>query len=289
MNRHDFIKTSLSLSAMLTLNSFKNLTDDLTEQDELMPVLFVGHGSPMNAIEDNAFSAAWRAVAQTIRKPKAILCVSAHWETQGTFVTAMEKPKTIHDFGGFPQALFDVQYPALGSTWLATETQKVITTTPVGLDAAWGLDHGAWSILKHLYPAADVPVVQLSLDYTKNAQYHVDLARQLAALRKKGVLIVGSGNMVHSFQYANFSPTAKPLDWAITANEKFKTLLTANDFAPLIDYQKNREFLLSAPTPEHYLPMLYAAALRNADDKIEFFNDAIIGSSFGMTSFVLRA
>lgn len=293
MKRNTFIKSALTMTAMTTLGSFKNLTDSLQEQDDLMPALFVGHGSPMNAIEDNAFTKGWQEVAKTIPKPKAILCVSAHWETRGTFVTAMERPETIHDFGGFPKALFDVEYPALGSKWLAEETKQIVTSTNVSLTEQWGLDHGSWSVLKQLYPAADVPVVELSLDYTKNAQYHYDLAQQLAGLRKKGVLIVGSGNMVHNFQYAQFKGnfnTPNGLDWAIEANENHKKMILDNNVAPLIDYQKHsKAFQLSAPTPEHYLPMLYAIALRGKNEKVSFFNDTIVAGSFSMTSVKIGA
>jgi 4,5-DOPA dioxygenase extradiol len=225
MERKEFLKSTLAIMASTTLQGFMQNTNQLKEQDVLMPVLFVGHGSPMNAIEDNEFTAAWKSVASSIPTPKAILCISAHWETKGTFVTAMEKPKTIHDFGGFPKALFDTQYPALGSKWLANETKSIITSTNTELDETWGLDHGSWSVLKQFYPNANVPVVELSLDYTKDAQYHYSLAQELAALRKKGVLIIGSGNMVHNFQYANFgggqlSNTA--LDWALEANINLK-------------------------------------------------------------------
>jgi 4,5-DOPA dioxygenase extradiol len=228
MERKLFIKSLIGFTTMTTLGGFKNITDNLKEQDEEMPVLFVGHGNPMNAIEDNDFTKAWRNVAKTLPKPKAILCISAHWETKGTFVTAMEKPKTIHDFGGFPKELFDTQYPAPGSKWLADETKKIITSTPIGLDESWGLDHGSWSVLKQLYPAADVPVIEFSLDYSKDAQSHFDLAKELNGLRKKGVLIVGSGNMVHNFQYANFEAmhdSSKALDWAIEANLEFKKMI----------------------------------------------------------------
>ncbi len=290
MQCKDFIKSSIGLTAMLTLNAFKNVTDALGEQDEIMPALFIGHGSPMNAIEDNEFTKGWKNTIKTIAKPKAILCVSAHWETNGTFVTAMEKPKTIHDFGGFPKALFDTQYPAMGSKWLVEETQKVIKNADIGSDDIWGLDHGAWSVLKQIYPEADIPVVQLSLDMNKDAQYHYDLAQQLTALRKKGVLIVGSGNMVHNFGYAAMPKSGGfnahfGHDWAIEANENFKKLIADNDYKSLINYQKHsRAFQLSAPTPEHYLPLLYAIALRGENEKIAFFNDAVVGGSFSMTS-----
>jgi 4,5-DOPA dioxygenase extradiol len=186
-----------------------------------MPVLFLGHGSPMNAIEDNEFVQGWKTVAKTLPKPTAILCVSAHWETKGTMVTAMEKPRTIHDFGGFPKALFDVQYPAKGSPAFANETKNIITKTEVVLDQQWGLDHGCWSVVKHLYPNADVPVFQMSLDYSKTPQYHYDLAKELAALRSKGVLIVGSGNIVHNLGLMAWDKMNEPnfgFDWAIEAN-----------------------------------------------------------------------
>jgi 4,5-DOPA dioxygenase extradiol len=291
MERKRFLQAALGMAALTTLGGFKVMADQLSEQDEEMPVLFIGHGSPMNAIEQNEFSLGWSNVAKTLPKPKAILCVSAHWETRGTWVTAMAHPKTIHDFGGFPQALFDVEYPAPGSSWLAEETKAALSTTSVGLDQAWGLDHGSWSVLRQLYPAADVPVVQLSLDATKDAQYHYDLARQLASLRKKGVLILGSGNMVHNFQYAQFGAgglSSNGLDWALEANESFKRLIQDNDARALIDYKKNRNFQLSAPTPEHYLPMLYAIALRGEKEKVSFFNDAVVGGSFSMTSLKIE-
>lgn len=292
MQRIKFIQSLLSLTAMTTLGSFKNFTDTLIEQDKLMPVLFIGHGSPMNALEDNEFTKGWKTVAKTLPKPTAILCVSAHWETNGTFVTAMEKPKTIHDFGGFPQTLFNVQYPALGSKWLADETKTTITKTTVGLDDTWGFDHGSWSLLKHLYPDADVPVVQLSLDYNKDAKYHYELAQELQALRKKGVLIIGSGNMVHNFGYAQLKGDFNAHfghDWAIEANESFKKLITENDFKSLTNYKTYSKALqLSAPTPEHYLPMLYAIALRNKNENVYYFNDALVGGSFSMTSLKIE-
>ena len=274
---------------MTTLSSFRSQAGQWKETEEKMPVLFVGHGSPMNAIEDNEYSRGWKNIAATIPQPRAILMISAHWETKGSFVTAMDRPKTIHDFGGFPQALFDVQYPAHGSHWLAAETRQTITTAPVGMDEAWGLDHGAWSVLMHLYPAATVPVVQLSLDYSRDAQYHYDLAKELQSLRRKGVLIIGSGNMVHNFSYmaikgGDFNAHYGH-DWALEANESFKKLIAENDYRSLIAYKKySRALELSAPTPEHYLPMLYAIALREKNEQVSFFNDALVAGSFSMTS-----
>ncbi len=273
---------------MTTLGSFQSFANEWKEQDEKMPVLFVGHGSPMNAIEDNEYSRGWKHTAATLPKPKAILVVSAHWETQGTYVTAMDKPRTIHDFGGFPKELFDAQYPADGSKQLAEETKKTVTTTPIGLDESWGLDHGAWSILKQMYPDANIPVIQFSLDHSKAAQYHYDLAKELQSLRKKGVLIIGSGNMVHNFRYLELKGDFNQHfghDWALEANESFKKLITENDYKSLIDYKNYSKALnLSAPTPEHYLPMLYAIALREKNEKVEFFNDALVAGSFSMTS-----
>ena len=288
MERKTFIKSIIGFSAMTTLGSFKYFSDNLIEQDELMPVLFIGHGSPMNAIEDNEFSRGWKSVAKTLPKPKAILMISAHWETKGTYVTAMEKPQTIHDFGGFPQALFDVYYKAEGSLWLADETKKVVTSTTIGMDTNWGLDHGAWSVLNVIYPEANIPVIQLSLDYTQSAEYHYNLAKELAALRKKGVLIIGSGNMVHNFQYLQLRGDFNMHfghDWALEANDTFKKLILENDYKSLINYKNySKSFAMSAPTPEHYIPLLYSIALRNSKDKISFFNDALVAGSFSMTS-----
>lgn len=294
MQRKDFIRSIIGLSAMSTLSSLHTFASNLKEQETKMPVLFVGHGSPMNAIEDNEFSRGWRNTAATLPAPVAILVISAHWQTNGTYVTAMEHPRTIHDFGGFPKPLFDAQYPAPGSKWLAQETKTTLGTTPVGYDELWGLDHGAWTVLMHLFPKANVPVIELSLDYSKDAQYHYDLAKQLAALRKKGVLIIGSGNMVHNFSYLTVQGSDfnahYGLDWALEANETFKKLITENDYKALIDYKNySRATSLSAPTPEHYLPMLYAIALRDKDEPVSYFNDALVAGSFSMTSLKIGA
>ena len=231
--------------------------DQTTETTDLMPVLFVGHGSPMNAIEDNQFSNGWREVGGRLPKPKAILCISAHWETWGTLVTAMDRPRTIHDFGGFPPALFAVQYSSPGSRWLAEETKKVVEKAAVGLDKDWGLDHGCWSVLNQIFPEADIPVVQLSLDYTQPAQYHYDLAKELAPLRKKGVLILGSGNMVHNLRLVQLKGNSlrdfnRPFgfDWAIEANELFKKLIRQNDHQALVEYPAlGQAVQLAIPTP----------------------------------------
>jgi 4,5-DOPA dioxygenase extradiol len=287
MKRKDFLKSIALLPLAgfaMNLNKLKLFTDPL-ESTEPMPVLFVGHGSPMNAIEQNEFTDGWRKVSQSIPKPNAVLCISAHWETKGTFVTAMEKPPTIHDFGGFPQALFDVQYPAPGSSELTAETKGLVTNTTVGLDNSWGLDHGAWSVIKRFYPEADVPVIQMSLDYLRDPQYHYDLAKQLAALRMKGILIIGSGNMVHNLRVIDWNKHNQGFDWAQEANTKFKTLIADNDHKQLINYkQLGREVELSVPTPEHYLPLLYALALKTSKEEVSFFNDKSVMGSISMTS-----
>lgn len=267
---------------MQTLNK---LAAGLTNTEQ-MPMLFMGHGSPMNAIEENEFVTGWRDIGKTLPKPNAILCISAHWETKGTFVTAMEKPPTIHDFGGFPRELFDVQYPAPGDPALAGETCQLVKKTAIGLDLQWGLDHGAWSVLKRVYPTANVPIIELSLDYTKAPQYHVELARELASLRDKGVLIVGSGNMVHNLRVLDWEKTESGFDWAVSCNQKIKELIRENDLQSLVNYtSQGREFQLAIPTPEHYLPMLYILGLKADNETVEFFNDKTILGSISMTAF----
>jgi 4,5-DOPA dioxygenase extradiol len=258
------------------------------ENTRRMPVLFVGHGSPMNAIEENEFVEGWRKVGETLPHPKAILCISAHWETRGTFVTAIPKPKTIHDFGGFPKALYDVDYPAPGSPGLAEETKQIVTKTSVGLDEKWGLDHGAWSVIRRIYPNADVPVVEMSLDYYQVPQYHFELAKELSALRNKGVLIIGSGNMVHNLRLVAWDKMNEPefgYDWAIDANEKFKALIESGDYKSLIHYASlGSEVQLAIPTPDHYLPLLYSLAEKEKDEQISFFNEKPVVGSFTMPS-----
>jgi 4,5-DOPA dioxygenase extradiol len=289
MKRIAFLKSLALLPLMaqsMKLKALNKLTD--FPGTEKMPVLFLGHGSPMNAIEENEFVRGFRKVGREIIKPKAILCISAHWETKGTYVTAMENPRTIHDFGGFPKELYDIQYPAPGSPGLAKETTKMIAKARVELDENWGLDHGAWSVIKHLYPNADVPTIQLSLDYSKSPQYHFELASELHSLRQKGVLIVGSGNMVHNLglvDWGKLSGEPYAYDWAAEANEQMKSFIFNDDFQSLVDYEKQgRAFSLAIPTPEHYLPLLYALALKDKNDKAVIFNDQPVGGSLTMTS-----
>lgn len=255
-----------------------------------MPVLFLGHGSPMNAIEDNGWRRAWAAAAKELPRPRAILMVSAHWETHGVFLTHTETPETIHDFYGFPKALFDVRYPAPGAPWLAERARDLIAGSgvPVSrlrLDAGRGLDHGAWGVLLPMYPDADVPVVQLSLDRSLTPQQHLELARSLMPLRDEGVLVIGSGDIVHNLRVDFRKPAAEP--WAISFNEKAKALIVSGDAAALADYEAlGPEAVASINSAEHYLPLLYVLALRRADDKVAFFNDDVF-AALSMTSVVI--
>ncbi len=287
MERSTFLGLMGGAFAITGLGSLSSFADNLEESETMMPVIFIGHGSPMNGIEDNEFSRYWKKLALEIERPKAVLCISAHWLTRGTFITAMEHPQTIHDFGGFPQALFDVQYPAPGDPKLAEETLGLITSTKVVLDHEWGLDHGTWTIVRHMYPEADIPVLQFSIDYNKPAQYHYDLAKELMALRKKGVLILGSGNMVHNLRMVAWDKIdqAYGFDWTIEMNELFKEKINSGDHKALIDYEKlNKAAFLAIPTPDHYYPLLYTLGLKQENDEVSFFNDKPMAGSLTMTS-----
>lgn len=276
---------------MTSLPAFRNFTSGLPEQEQLMPVLFVGHGSPMNGIEDIEFSRRRRQPAKEIPTPKAVLVVSAHWFTKGTKITAMDFPKTIHDFGGFPQELFAVQYPAPGKPILGQETAALLHSATVELDHDWGLDHGRWTIVRHMYPDANIPVLQLRIDYTKGPQYHYDLAKELYALRKKGVLIMGSGNMVHNLRMAawdRLNDQSYGYDWALHMNEKFKQFIADGDNKPLSNYQSmGKNALLAIPTPKHYLPLMYTLGLKGSKDTTFLFNDKTVAGSLTMTSVKL--
>jgi 4,5-DOPA dioxygenase extradiol len=272
---------------MNRLNDLRRVSESLATTDQ-MPVLFLGHGSPMNAIEENQFVDGFRSLARTLPKPKTILCVSAHWYTRGTRVTAMEMPRTIHDFSGFPKELYAVQYPAKGDPVLAKTAQHLLTSTVVELDQRWGLDHGTWSVVKHLYPLADIPVIQLSLDYTQPASSHYELAKQLNPLRHKGVLIIGSGNIVHNLSladFANFHKNDYGYDWAIEARATINQFLLDGNYSPLIQFEKqSRALQLAIPTPEHYLPLLYALGLQEPGEPLQLFNDSLLAGSLSMTS-----
>ncbi len=277
-----FLKVNL-----MNLNDLQNISDHFTLTPK-MPVLFLGHGSPMNAIEENRFVQGFRKMATEIPKPNAILCISAHWFTRGTKVTAMDMPSTIHDFGGFPQALFDVEYSAPGDPALAKETAGLLAPVPVEEDHSWGLDHGAWSVIKHLYPEADIPVIQMSIDYTKPPQYHFDLAKKLNKLREKGILIIGSGNIIHNLRlidWRNINTPGAGWDWAIEAREKTNHWILDGNFKNIIEYQNQGISLQYAiPTPDHYLPLVYTLGLKTSSDELSLFNDELIGGSLSMTS-----
>lgn len=290
MNRRSFIwsATLFPLAVKSMNNNDLNIFLSSGENTPTMPVLFVGHGTPMNAITDNEFVQTWHSLGKTLPRPRAILCISAHWETNGTFVTAMKKPTTIHDFGGFPKELYDVQYPAPGSPELALQTKLLISGTAVGMDEKWGLDHGAWSVIRRMYPQADIPVIEMSLDYNHPAKYHYELGKELSALRKKGVLIIGSGNLVHNLRLVAWDKTDEPeygYDWALQANEIFKQLISSNKHKELMSYSSlGKEVQLAIPTPEHYLPLIYTLALKSENEPVTFFNDKAVMGSLTMTS-----
>lgn len=273
--------------AMKNINQLYTYKDHLPNTEK-MPVLFLGHGSPMNAIAENEFVAGFRNIAKTIPTPTAILCISAHWFTKGTKVTAMESPQTIHDFGGFPKELFAVQYPAKGSPELAQLTKELTLPTTVELNHDWGLDHGAWSVIKHLYPDATVPVIQMSIDYSLSAEQHFELAQKLQVLRNKGILIIGSGNIIHNLQlidWQNFNKDNHGYDWAKEAHADFTNYLLNEDFKSLLNYQNHSQaWNLAIPTPDHYLPLLYTLGLKNKSEELQLFNDKFVAGSLSMTS-----
>jgi len=288
MYKRTFVKnlSLLGLSSLtMNLQSLQKLSESFKSTPR-MPVLFIGHGSPMNAIEDNVYTRSWAKLGKKLPHPNAILCVSAHWQTQGSKVTAMSKPRTIHDFGGFPESLNKAQYAAPGAPEYAYMLKKAVGKTAVEMDHDWGLDHGTWSVLKPMYPNADIPTFQLSMDYNMSPLQHYELAKELAPLRLKGILIMGSGNIVHNLRLSNFNmPTA--YDWAIEFDTKVKDLLINNDHKALIDYHKLGEVAkLSVPTNEHYLPMLYTLALRESGEQLEFSNTGNIFGGISMRSFI---
>ncbi len=275
---------------MMTLSDLKNFSEDLRKQDQLMPALFIGHGSPMNGIEHNEFSDKWTEVAKIIPVPQAVLVISAHWLTAGTKITAMDFPETIHDFGGFPQELYEIQYPAPGNPALAQETASLVQSTNVGLAHDWGLDHGAWTVVRRMYPDPTIPVLQLSIDYTKGAQYHYELGKELGALRRKGVLILGSGNMVHNLRLLAFDKIDENFGfaWAAEMNEIFKKRINARDHKALIEYQDlSAAAKLAVPTPDHYFPLLYTLGLQGNKEETYFFNDKLVAGSLTMTSLLI--
>jgi 4,5-DOPA dioxygenase extradiol len=249
-----------------------------------MPAIFFGHGNPMNALALNEWSNAWAAIGASVPRPRAVLCISAHWYMPGTLVTAMRAPRTIRDFGGFPQELFDVEYPAPGDPELARRLQELLAPLPVGLDESWGLDHGTWSVFRHVYPDAAVPIVQLSIDEMQPAAFHFELGKKLVALRDEGILIAGSGNIVHNLRsYAWGRDMPVPCDWAARFERQAKELMLAGDYMALINYESlGNDALLSIPTPDHYLPLLYVLATKREGDDVTFPVEGIEGGSLSM-------
>ena len=252
-----------------------------------MPALFIGHGNPMNALLDNSYTQQWAALGRTIPKPKAILSISAHWYIEDAAVTVSTSPRTIHDFGGFPRELYEIQYPAPGDPDLAARVQKLLTPLPVRRDERWGLDHGTWSVLRRVYPRADIPVVQLSIDETQPPSFHYQIGARLARLREENVLILGSGNLVHNLHaYAWGRHVQQPYDWAISFERRVRELLQAGDHKPLVGYetQLGREAELAVPTPDHYLPLLYVAGTRTSSEPVAFPAEGVDGGSVSMLS-----
>ena len=256
---------------------------------DALPAIFFGHGNPMNAVLRNEFTEGWRRIGQRIPRPKAILSISAHWFVPETAVTISAAPRTIHDFGGFPRELSEVRYPAPGDPDLARRVQRMLAPVPVALDESWGLDHGTWSVLRHVYPAAGVPVVQLSIDETQPPRFHFDIGRKLAPLRDEGVLVVGSGNLVHNLHaYAWGRHMPEPYDWAIRFETRAKELLLAGETRPLLQYETlGPDALLSIPTPDHYLPLLYVIGARRSGDAVTFPVEGVDGGSISMLSVQL--
>ena len=251
---------------------------------EVMPAIFFGHGNPMNALIRNEYTEGWAAIGAQIPRPRAVLCVSAHWYLPGTLVTASLAPRTIHDFGGFPRELYEVRYPAPGDPELARSILSLLAPFTVGLDDHWGLDHGTWSVLCHLFPQADVPVLQLSIDETQPPEFHYEVGKRLGSLRDEGVLVMGSGNLVHNLHaYAWGQQTVEPLDWAVRFEDRARELLRSGDDAPLVGYETlGRDARLSAPTPDHYLPLLYVIGLRRKGDQVSFPVEGFDGGSVSM-------
>jgi 4,5-DOPA dioxygenase extradiol len=292
MKRRNFLKSLVWLpltgKAMEILHQENGFSSN--GNNTVMPMMFVGHGSPLNALEENKFSRGWRSMAAQVPVPRAILCISAHWETRGTLVTAMERPRTIHDFYGFPDELFAVEYPAKGSPETARETIANSPEQSFKPDYEWGLDHGTWSVLRHLYPQANIPVLQLSLDYTLKPGQHFQLAKSLSSLRRRGVLIVGSGNIVHNLRMLNWNDPENGYPWAEEVSSRVKSIMLAREQERLTEYgAMGREFAQAIPTPEHFLPALYILSMFGKDEEVSFFNDQCVMGSLSMTSFLIKS
>lgn len=262
------------------------MSDERLKMPEILPAIFFGHGNPMNAVTQNVYTEAWRSIGKQLPQPKAILAISAHWFVPGTGVTVSTSPRTIHDFGGFPRELYEVQYPAPGDPDLARRVQKMLAPLPVRLDNSWGLDHGTWCVLRHVYPDAGIPVVQLSIDETQPASFHFELGRKLASLRADNILILGSGNIVHNLHaYAWGRHMPGPYDWAVRFETEAKQMMLAGEYQPLIQYENlGSDAMLSIPTPDHYLPLLYVVATTQRRETISFPVEGVDGGSISMLS-----
>ena len=292
MNRSEFLKSLLAGGLLLMTTPLKALHRQfsaLPEREDTMPVLFVGHGSPALALKDNPFGQAWARTAAGLPPPVAVLCISAHWLTRGTFVTAVDQPRTIHDFGGFSKALYDVHYPAPGHPALAEEIVSKVQYTDIHPDHDWGLDHGTWTVLMKMYPEAQIPVLQMSIDYHQPPAFHYELAKELAFLRKRGVLIIASGNIVHNLRQVDMANEYSSYDWAQAFDETSKALMDAGNHKALVDYASlGREAQLSIPTPDHYYPLLYALGLQSNSDTLSYPIDGMTHGSISMRSVLLR-
>lgn len=284
MNRIDFIKTMAAITfGVGGIKEFYNQVKDLPDDEIKMPVLFIGHGSPMNAVQKNSFTEALSKAGSKLPKPKAIMVVSAHWLTKGTFVTSSEKPEIIYDFYGFPKEMYEVKYPALGAPEYAKLTTEITKEKIIMPDHEWGIDHGAWTVLLHMFPSADIPVYQLSIDYTKDMDQHYELASMLKVLRKKGVLIIGSGNITHNLGRIDWNIEAKPFDWAMEFDDKIKTNILSDNHSEIINYEKWGNIAkLSHPSNDHYIPLLYSAGLKEKEDTIEFVYEGFHHGSLSM-------
>lgn len=293
MKRRSFLRnlglTGLGLTLMNDLKSLTAAASAWKNAEAIMPALFIGHGAPTYALGDNEYARAWRTLGDDLPTPNAILSVSAHWLTPGkTLVTASQNPHTIHDFGGFQKELYEIQYPAPGMPELAEEISNEVRAVSIGLDHEWGLDHGTWCVLHHMFPEATIPVLQLSIDYSKGPEYHFELARHLRFLRQKGVLIIGSGNIVHNLRVIKF-PESTKYDWAIEFDQQAKELMDKSDFRSLIDYHKlGQAAQLSIPTPDHYYPLMYTLGLKMEREELTYPVDGIAFGSTSMRSVMIR-
>jgi len=286
LKRRNFIKL-LGLGAVATggLYSLANAVNKLEDLKQKFPVLFIGHGSPLNAVQNNEFTRSLTQMGRTLKKPRAILCISAHWMTKGTFVHINEKPKMIYDIGGFPGELYKIKYPAPGSSHFARLTQTLATQGIIRQDSQWGFDHGNWSVMKWLFPQADVPLFQMSLDYTRPAQYHYELSQQLIRLRKKGVLVIGSGNITHNLNNFARDVNASPVEWAQEFDEITRRAINKQDHKKLINYQSmGASAKLAIPEPSHWLPLIYALGLQTDNDSIDHFYEGMQHGTFSMRS-----